>query len=229
MKDHLPRTLPGAEAMLVGIYAVHDIQFYPSIKDLVLKFVWSVGVFSSAERKGRADKAQEYLADCFAWWVAICNFLHFEVEDVLWTKFPGICPYGGEEKDCDCEGRKDLVRISESVVRWHQENGTRPETIADWQAMYERIYGKANRSRGYHFAVARLPEEIMEMIECILPWIEDRQKLKLELADIGARIFALAILLEFSLQEVFLFRYPGRCPTCRLPKCGCNPMKGAPA
>jgi NTP pyrophosphatase (non-canonical NTP hydrolase) len=229
MKDKLPRTLPGAEVMLAVIYDVHDRQYYPSINELVLKFVWALGEFTSVNRKESADKAPVFLADLFAWWIAICNFLSFKVEEVLWYKFPGICPYCGAEKDCDCEGRKDLVRISEDLVKSHRDNGTPPRTIADWQAMYDRIYGKANALKGYDFAVARLPEEIKEMIECILPWIKDRDELKLELADIGARIFALANLMKFSLQEVFLSRYPGRCPTCHLPKCGCNPMEGAPA
>lgn len=229
MVQQLTQSLSGVELMLGRIYNEHDRQFYPSVQDMALKLIWSFGLFSSAERKGEGDKILEYLADCFAWWIAECNFCEFRAEDVLWDKFPGICPYCGAEEDCGCEGRKDLVRIPESEVQRHRKKGTRPRTIAQWQAMFERIYGKANALRGYHFAVARLPEEFKELVECLLPWIEDRRELKMELADIGARILAIANLLKVDFQQVFLSRYPGRCPGCQKSKCGCDQKKGRPA
>ncbi len=229
MATQLPRSLRGIKEMLGSIYDEHDRQFYPSVEGMALKLIWSMRGISSAKRKGDGDKVPKLIADCFAWWVALCDFLIFEVEEVLWYKFPGICPYCGAERNCDCEGRKNQVRIPESVVQRYRDNGTRPETMADWQAMFKRIYGMANALNGYDFAIARLPEEIKEMIECILPEIEDRQKLMKELADIGARIFALTSLLEIPLQEAFLARYPGRCPNCQKSKCACNPRKGAPA
>ncbi len=229
MATQLPRSLREIEVMLASIYDRHDRQFYPSIRDLTLKLIWAIGVFSSAQRKGDGGKVPEFLADCFAWWIAVCNFVKFSAEDVLWEKFPRICPYCGAKRNDDCEGQKNRRRIPGSVVEEYRRTEPRPETVADWQAMFEMIYGMVNAKHGYHFAVARLPEEVSELIECLLPVIKDPQKLKMELADIGARIFALANLLRIELQEVFLARYPGRCPSCQKSECRDDPTKEAPA
>ncbi len=219
-------SLKEIQEMLGGIYHEHDRQYYPSIQDLVLKLVWSLGVFSSAERKGNGDQTPKYLANVFAWWIAICDFCKFTASDVMWEKFPGICYYCGVHKDCECEGRKDIVRISKDEVQRHRDAKNRPETIGQWQFMFTAIYGKANAKHGYYFALARLPEEIMELVECLLPMIDDRHKLMLELADIGARIFALADLLKIDFQETFLEHYCWICPGCKESKCLCDPRTG---
>lgn len=217
----LARDLPGIQAMLNGIYDQHDRHCYPSIKDLVLKLIWSLGKFSSAERKGNGGKTPRYLADTFAWWVAVCSFLSYGVEDVLWEKYPRVCIYCGVRKDCSCEGKKFGIAV-ESIESNRRKN-RRPLTMHGWQRMFAEIYGKQNAKYGLDHALGRLPEEVTELIECLLPTIEDPIQLKLELSDIGARIFSLAHLLHIDLEEVLLGYYRGICPGCQQSNCCCRP------
>lgn len=219
----LPTSIDDTQWMLEGIYIEHNRQFYPSVKDLTLTLIWSLGVMSSAERKGQNNKLPRYVADTFVWWSALCSFLYFKVGDILWLKFPGICIYCEASKDCSCEGKKFQTVPKKSIAVYRRRTSKKPDTISEWQDTFRRIYGKSNSEKGFHFAMARFPEEEKELIECVIPTPEDREHLAAELADIGARIFALANLLEINLEAVVLSYYRGICPGCQLEKCKCTP------
>lgn len=220
----LPRSLSGIEQMLDQIYTRHDRQYYPGVKDLTLTLIWSLGVVSSATRKGLSGKVPRYLADSFAWWVALCNFLQFDIEEILWEKYPAACIYCRARKNCSCEGVKFGFE-QESLSSFRANTRRRPKTMRGWQQMFDRIYGMENSKRGFDFAMGRFPEEERELIECILPSIEDRYHLGMELADIGARLFALANLLKIDLEKIFLSFYCGVCPSCQRNSCRCDPRK----
>lgn len=217
----LSPVLDDVEKMLAWIYNKHDRQYYPSLKDLVLKLTWSIGKVTSAERKGESKKVGKLLSDTFAWWVACVTFCEFRVSDTLWEKFPRVCPYCLVKKNCSCEGTKNGLNVES--LEYHRRKNHRPRTLSEWQRMFAKIYGIENAKQGLDHAFARLPEEISEVIECIVPFNQNNYHLQLELADLGARIFAVAELLAIDLEATFLSQYRGVCPSCQKGECCCLP------
>ncbi|OGY27691.1 MAG: hypothetical protein A2Z42_00370 [Candidatus Woykebacteria bacterium RBG_19FT_COMBO_43_10] len=80
--------------------------------------------------------------------------------------------------------------------------------------MFRRIYGETNAKRGEEYTFRRLLEEVTEVLDLTLPRITNINNFKMEMADVGARIFSLATLLEIDLQSELLQRYRGVCPDC---------------
>lgn len=219
----LPQTIDESQAMLEEIYTDHNLQYYPSVKDLTLTLIWSLGVISSAERKKQASKLPSLVANTYVWWSGLCSRLNFKTGDILWLKYPAICIYCEAAENCSCEGKKFGSIPKHTIAHYRAKIHLKPETISGWQEMLAKIYGQENARRGFDFAIGRFPEEHTELIECILPLPQDREHLAEELADIGARIFGLANLLKMDLETVFLTYYRGVCTGCRQEKCKCDP------
>jgi hypothetical protein len=45
-------------------------------------------LFRTHDPKG----SREYLAKIFAWYCALSNRLNIDIEEVVWQKYPGVCP-----------------------------------------------------------------------------------------------------------------------------------------
>ena len=216
--------LTSAQKMLENIYDQHDRRYFHSIEKMLLKFFTTIGTFTKTKRHTKANFGQEgkCLVNIFVWWVALCSFYKFDAADILWKKFPGVCPYCLVAKDCNCE--QQLRKISGKSLPALRLSGVRPKTIAGWQNMFRMIYGKANDQATFEYAVFRLFEEIEEVISSIFPEVTKVDALQLELADLGARIFGLANKLGIDLQNQFLFYYRGVCPECLNEKCSCDSL-----
>lgn len=219
---NLPKDLTGAQRMLERIFDQHDRRYFHSIDKLLLKFVTAIGIFTKTLRHTKSVYGQETkgLVNIFVWWLALCSFYKFDAAQLLWKKFPGVCPYCLVATNCNCEQK--LLKISGKSLPFLRDAGTPPKNINAWQEMFRQIYGKANDKASFEYAVFRLFEEIEEVISCIFPEVTNVDALQLEFADIGARIFGLANKQGVDLQNQFLFYYRGVCPDCQNEECTCN-------
>lgn len=219
---NLPTTLHGFQKMIDGIYGDAVARLY-SKKQLVLILYSLLGRSARAARKSKAvsssssKQSREIVLDLFRWYLCFCNFVRLDAADALWEKYPNVCPYGLERKNCDCEDKPHELK-GPSLTEYRQRKG-RPRTIRSWQGMFRRIYGEANARRGVEYAFRRLLEEITEVLDLTLPNITNFNNFKKEMADVGARIFSLATLLEIDLQGGLLARYRGVCPDCTETPC----------
>jgi NTP pyrophosphatase (non-canonical NTP hydrolase) len=218
----LPKDLREFQAMLEKIFGEHDARYY-SKKQVLLRMFGLIALLGKTIRrsKGKAGREALYLSRLFRWFVSLCNFMHLDLAKALWQKYPGVCPHCQAMADCSCED--ELRAVVEHTLPYYRQTGERPRTIKAWQQMFGRIYGRANRSRvdPYVFAVFRLLEEVGEVSEELVEGLTDFGAFKLEVADIGARIFALANLLDIDLEDELLRRYSGVCPNCKEETCTC--------
>lgn len=183
--------------------------------------------------------AREYLAKVFAWYCALANRLELDVEDVLWQKYPRICPRCLNNV-CQCAEPPAPIN-PEKLSMIALENGhQRPNTLREWQVMFAHIYkgpsGRFNvppaRER-LALVFARIAEEIGEVAEALGqdPIIDPEAGLvvKNEMADLGAWVFALANNLQYvdptahsvSLADIAWDIYPAKCHRCAEAKCIC--------
>lgn len=91
--------------------------------------------------------------------------------------------------------------------------------ISEFQRLMYELYTHNDRKRGGKATMLWLVEEIGELAEAIRR--EEPENIEEELADCFAWIGALANLYDVSLEEAFLKKYPGICPTCKQKSCIC--------
>ncbi len=87
------------QRLMEEIYGKKDRERGP--EGTMLWLVEEVGELAEAVRKGDVKAAEEELADIIAWAFSLANVLGIDVEDVLKSKYPGVCPKCGE-KPCVC-------------------------------------------------------------------------------------------------------------------------------
>lgn len=92
--------------------------------------------------------------------------------------------------------------------------------ISEFQRTMYELYAHNDRKRGGKATMLWLVEEIGELAEAIRR--EEPENIEEELADCFAWIGALANLYGVNLEEAFLKKYPGICPTCKQNPCICT-------
>src|SRR5712692_6645083 len=77
-------------------YIYADRNFYRDPTSLLAHLVEVVGGLSqlASGKKKAGPTAESFLPKALAWWFALCGKLGVtSVADLLWLKFPGVCPY----------------------------------------------------------------------------------------------------------------------------------------
>ncbi|HEY3361779.1 MAG TPA: MazG nucleotide pyrophosphohydrolase domain-containing protein [Methanosarcina sp.] len=92
--------------------------------------------------------------------------------------------------------------------------------ISEFQKLMSQLYAHNDRKRGGKATMLWLVEEIGELAEAIRR--EEPENIEEELADCFAWMGALANLYGVNLEEAFLKKYPGMCPTCKQNPCICT-------
>ncbi len=104
-----------------------------------------------------------------ACWMALCGAAGVEsIEAMIWTKYPGVCPHCHENPHdrSTCVGRTAGVDTLDwpTLRRLASDRAaSRPATIAEWQRMFGEIYERPASAT----AVARLAEELDELVDAI--------------------------------------------------------------
>lgn len=92
--------------------------------------------------------------------------------------------------------------------------------IKEFQALIKELYAGNDKRRGKDKTMLWLVEEVGELAEAVRR--EDEAGVKEEIADTFAWLGALSNLYEIELEEVFLKKYPHKCPTCGQKPCICK-------
>ncbi len=199
-----------------------------------------------------AIKAREYnecrtkwLPKLFAWYCGLVRSLELgNVSALIWNKFPGICPFCNQTV-CNCSGVIKKELNSSMLAELASAGRSRqPVTIANWQALFDRIYsqrqkgiaglyggeGNPTPDRLIAYAFLKTYEELTELSEAIRLRPFYPNNVKNEIADVFACICGLANLLPnlgdpnevLDLGKEVWTRYPDVCDTCKNKICNCR-------
>jgi len=180
----------------------------------------------------------EYLAKLFAWYCALANRLNISVDNILWSKYPGVC-CRCLQPSCTCGD--ELLEVNWSTLTdFAVKNASmRPRTLREWQERFATIYRgplgnkTAAGDSSVALSFARLAEELGEVAEVIdaepLVDVDYEAAVRNEMADVMAWVLALANRLpliseDFSgkaLADIVWERYAGRCMRCKKNPCVC--------
>jgi pyrimidine deaminase RibD-like protein/NTP pyrophosphatase (non-canonical NTP hydrolase) len=221
-------------------YTFADRNFYRDSSSIFSHLVEVVGGLSQlASDKKKAGIAPElFLPKAIAWWFALCGKVGIKsVSDLLWLKFPRVCPYcQREEHDSTICGRK---KRENPIPIWADLKATgkskkRPSSLGEWQRMFRNIY-KPHHKPEFDSSFARLAEELGELAEAVRVFLAAPGYFVSEAADVFAWLMNIQNNIDFrdekieenyglSLEENFCRSYPDYCKDCHRPRCICPPI-----
>jgi NTP pyrophosphatase (non-canonical NTP hydrolase) len=177
------------------------------------------------DRNGIKQGVLTNIADTFAWLSAFAS-RYGSLGDMLWGKYPGMCPVCFVKKDCSCISYSPQLSKEERLDRLNQARQTqnnRPSTLYEWQELFDNIYGKTNKKHTIEKLGFHLMEEVGEVSKMLRKG--DDIELEREVADIFAWLVGLTLKAgdsegkEYRLDDMVWDRYPKECPHCKSNPC----------
>ncbi|OGB75172.1 hypothetical protein A2810_02160 [candidate division Kazan bacterium RIFCSPHIGHO2_01_FULL_49_10] len=169
-------------------------------------------------RKGDLRRLRLNLLDAFSWSMTVVNRMHFNIEEILWRRFPYLCSYCGA-CPCVCKIQKPSHRLEPPI-----NESKRPPTLRDFQKMFSEIYpgsGRTLADAGVHWA-----EETGEMSEAIHAYIHEHRPEQLkniaaEMADFVSCTFGVANSAGIDVAKGLAELFYKNCLACHHLPCTC--------
>lgn len=220
MPTQKPNTLSEWQAMFKSIYG--DVNSNLTLAEIWLHLTEEAGEVARDMRKEDFEALSHDLPDVFAWLCSFANCAGISLDDAVWSKYPGICPYCIKARDCVCISEAFQGFESTRLERYRRAN-PRPASFDQWTEMFKRIYGNVNQvlwraSIGFH-----LMEEIGEVAKFLRA--DDHEAYGIEVADVFAWLLAIPMKMKKELgglDEITWDIYPGVCKRCRQMPCRCE-------
>jgi len=230
----LPR-LDDLYKMVAHMYSEQNAQ--RPARETFAHFVEVCGMLAQNDREKKSEDVSPEGALCKAlgWYFPLmAKFKVSSVEDLVFRKFPGACPYCrlSPHDDSYCKTVRGTERTlnHEAVRKLYQQNWKkRPTGLDDWQKMFQRIYPRRLGERGR--STVGLLEELGELAEAVRVFDRYPKYFAGEAADVFSYLMGYAnehalrferdYGREFSFEDEFLGRYPGLCVQCGYSVCVC--------
>ena len=238
IKQNSSRSLDEWYKVSNRIFWNQNFQRDPSaIFSHLVEVIGGLSALASGKRKAGANP-ETYIVKALAWWLALCGKLGVKsVEDMLWDKFPAVCPYCQEPRHNPdvCTERKAAA----GGPPWPQlatlgTKGGRPKRLKEWQLMYSTIY-PAQQTEDFGPSFARLTEELGELAEAVRVFRAEPGYLLSEASDVFAWLMHIQNIVESranvsfakrgeALELTFARAYPDSCTACGKRQCACPPI-----
>lgn len=232
------RTLKDWYTAINKIYWNRNFHLHPA--DIFTHLVEVVGGLSGvASKKEKAGvDAGAYMAKSIAWWLALCGKVGIRsIEDILWDKFPGACPYCRKDK---CLGEEcGEQKAAEGGLLWDElaliaESRVPPKRLRDWQQMFGTIY-PVPPGEDVGAVFGRLTEELGELAEALRVFPAEPGYFLSEAADVFAWLMHVQNRREadfhvprpergLALETELTNAYPDGCGDCGQRVCSCPPI-----
>lgn len=201
---------------ILDVYGVPDDQLY-TIDDLLYygqKFALMAIKNLESENKG---KAAENLIISFAWFLALMNRYHFDLEKIVWRRYSFKCPFC-LEIPCNCQEKE-----GEKAKKTGRPSSRKPKTIRDWQKMVAKIYPD-EKIKELLMIFLRKNDDLSYSFRLFLR--EKQMKYFKEIENKSADYFILFLRvfnsLNIDLNNSFLKMFEKGCHVCHKIPCQCN-------
>lgn len=224
--------------MLNSIYL--DRNYYRDASSIFAHLVEVVGGLSlmASEKTKPGVEPDRFVPKALAWWFALCGKLGVRsVEEMLWIKFPRICPYCQKEVhvgDICAEIKQEPMSPDWGELERVGKQTQKPDDLPGWQRMFGRIYPVGTTEK-LDETFARIVEELGELSESLRVFNTEPAYFLSEAPDVFAWLMHLQNLIDLRdkvpvaergnrLVNSFLDRYPNRCTDCGYSICICPPV-----
>ena len=216
-------TMNQFQARLNTIYGTANANRNPDL--LFERFLLHVALVKRVIADGSPSPqlAKAAIAQAFAWGFGYAQtVLGIQASRVIAGKYQDGCPYC-KGSPCECGDEKEGPE-----AEW-VDFGPVDANIRELQNTLHCIYGVKNGPMGIAVLADKCVQEAIELLEVRLKMAaspESRSRMLGELADVFARLFAVASHLELDVAAALNSSYPGYCKKCQQEICNC-PMETA--
>lgn len=225
------------------IYLDQNYYRHPeSVFSHLVEIVGGLSLLASDRQKPGVDP-REHIAKALGWWMALCGKMRIRsVEDLIWSKYPFLCPYclqiPHNDEVCTNYKTKNSHPDWETLGNLGSERRPKkPRTLGEWSEMFNSIYPVNIQSENYSVIFARFAEELGELSEAtrlfqlqpgfffseaadFFAWLMHLHTLYVRKQDKTLNIKDSAKLLEHAMIQ----QYPLHCRDCGKTICVCPPV-----
>jgi NTP pyrophosphatase (non-canonical NTP hydrolase) len=207
-------SLMDIQKFILEVYGFHNDRHF-SAQDMLVNTERFLMRGLKGIRQEKSRKIRLNLAVSFSWYVSLMNRLHIDLEKVVFRRFPGICSYCGS-CPCRCPGKKK--KTGKKTIK-------KPETLEDFQNMFEKIYPAEKRT--IEHAGIHLAEEMGELTEAMMVYRGSHRKtdfepIEVESADLFSCYMAVFNSLKTSLAKELGKKFHDNCHVCHEAPCRCS-------
>ena len=215
------------QALNHRIYGTTNDRYFETWR-IIARMQMFVGRMLTALRTDEAtlDRLLYYLPMANSWLMALANRVHLtsdnpnhpNFEELIWTRFPGVCRY--------CQGRPCLgpeVCKREMILDTHTPPYIKPRTLREFQKMFAEIYPQ-NQLEALKSHMAEEAFEVMEAFEHFCGKDDDElfEELCGEAIDVFTFIIGVCNYFKIDLASEMEVQFAKGCPKCSLLVCNCK-------
>ncbi len=212
----MPLTLSQAQSLMQDIYGIPDDRLY-EIEDL-LYYGTKFALRYSRQLKAKDEvSAFENLTVCLAWFFALMNRYHFDLEKLVWKRYSYKCPFC---MDIPCTCAENCAHKAKKTGR---PSSRKPIDLAEWQEVVRKIYpdGEINELNfTLLFELDNFDHSFRKFLrEKKMGYFEEIENQSADYLVLMLRIFNA---LKINLGEKFADLFGNGCYVCHKTPCECN-------
>ena len=198
-----------------AIYQIPDDRLY-SVDDLLYNHQVFVNNFLKANSK---KNKIENLSVSLAWYLAIVNRYHIDIEKELWIRYAYKCPYC-LDIPCSC------IKEGNKSQKTGRPPKARPKDIEKWQIMIKKIFPNDN-GKELEIKLEKILEEINQLIRTYLREKKNKQfdRIKSLFSDYFVQIIRIFNHDKRSIKKEYGEMLKNGCYVCHKIPCECNYFK----
>jgi hypothetical protein len=209
-------SLADLQKTIFDIYGIPDDQLY-TVEDL-LYYVQKFALIGIKKHEIHDQKTMiENFVISLAWFLALSNRYHFNLEELTWKRYSYKCPFC-LEIPCICEDKEGM-----KAMKTGRPSSRRPERIESWQQMVEKIYPSENINE-LLMIFLRKTDDLSYSFRLFLKEKQMKYFKEIEIKSADYFILFLRIFnsINTSLEKKFYSVFKKGCHVCSKTPCVCN-------
>ncbi|MFC1686602.1 hypothetical protein ACFLZS_01580 [Patescibacteria group bacterium] len=209
-------TLKQSQNLIQDIYGIPDDRLY-EIEDLLYyeqKFILRyIQLLRSKDNEG----ITENLIVAIAWFMALMNRYHFDLEKITWKRYSYKCPFC-MDIPCSCSEKGDP-----KAKKTGRPTSRKPKSLKEWQEVIKKIYPDENINE-VNFKILYQTNNLSYLFRNFLHKKEKKffQEVETQSADCLVLFIRALNVLEIDLGEEFDKFFSDGCYVCHKTPCECN-------
>lgn len=199
-----------------AIYQVSDDRLY-TIEDLLYNHQKFVSLFIEDKEQKKIKSTPFDLMVALAWYLALVNRYHIDLEGLLWKRYSYKCPFC-LEIPCMCD-EKQVSRAQKTG----RPSSRMPENITEWQRMIEKIYPLKKTDD----SISKVHAHLDRLNSAFRLFMREKKKkqfrsIENEIVDYFVTLVQIFNYYHSDIEKEYINMFSNGCYVCQQIPCECN-------